>query len=230
MLKPIATWNTARAVWETNQTNLNCEHWEPFLAVYPKQGITLNGQLYELPTLELLTAEKESSLLPTPNTMDSLKPRTGEALEYVLHRGDLSSSRRASTGNLREDVMLLPTPLSNCYKGASRAEVRADNPKSRYNVAIEIINNNQNWGRFAEAIQRWETIMGRPAPAPTNPDGKDNSRRLSSRFTEFLMGLPDGWVTGVGIPRVQELKALGNGVVPQQAEQAIRLLLGVTNG
>lgn len=42
------------------------------------------------------------------------------------------------------------------------------------------------------------------------------------------MGLPAGWVTDVpGVPRNAQLKALGNGVVPQQAALALRLL-GVT--
>lgn len=39
------------------------------------------------------------------------------------------------------------------------------------------------------------------------------------------MGLPAGHVTQVpDLTRTQQLKALGNGVVPQQAEAAIRLL------
>ena len=39
------------------------------------------------------------------------------------------------------------------------------------------------------------------------------------------MGLPAGHVTNVpGLTRTQQLKALGNGVVPQQAEAALRLL------
>jgi DNA (cytosine-5)-methyltransferase 1 len=39
------------------------------------------------------------------------------------------------------------------------------------------------------------------------------------------MGLPAGWVTDVpGLPRNAQLKALGNGVVPQQALLALRLL------
>lgn len=39
------------------------------------------------------------------------------------------------------------------------------------------------------------------------------------------MGLALGHVTAVpGLSRNQQLKALGNGVVPQQAEAAIRLL------
>lgn len=40
------------------------------------------------------------------------------------------------------------------------------------------------------------------------------------------MGLPAGWVTDVpGLSRSAQLKALGNGVVPQQAALALRLLL-----
>lgn len=38
-----------------------------------------------------------------------------------------------------------------------------------------------------------------------------------------MMGLPDGWVTAVpGLARNAQLKLLGNGVVPQQAEVALR--------
>ena len=42
-----------------------------------------------------------------------------------------------------------------------------------------------------------------------------------------MMGLPAGWVTDVpGLARNQMLKALGNGVVPQEAEAALRWLIG----
>jgi DNA (cytosine-5)-methyltransferase 1 len=40
-----------------------------------------------------------------------------------------------------------------------------------------------------------------------------------------MMGLPDGWITGHHLKRNDELKLAGNGVVPQQAELALRLLL-----
>ena len=40
-----------------------------------------------------------------------------------------------------------------------------------------------------------------------------------------MMGLPAGWVTDVpGITRNEALKALGNGVVPQQAVAAMRVM------
>lgn len=39
-----------------------------------------------------------------------------------------------------------------------------------------------------------------------------------------MMGLPEGWVTGHGLSPNQELKMLGNGVCPQQADLALHLL------
>lgn len=83
------------------------------------------------------------------------------------------------------------------------------------------------WGKFEPAIRRWEKIIDRPAPAPTKPDGKDGNHRLSAEFTEWMMGLPAGWVTDpeIGLTRNEQLKACGNGVVPQQAELALRILL-----
>ena len=48
--------------------------------------------------------------------------------------------------------------------------------------------------------------------------------KLNAKFVEYMMGLPNGWVTDVGLSRSQQLKILGNGVVPQQAEYALELL------
>lgn len=75
-----------------------------------------------------------------------------------------------------------------------------------------------NWGKHAKAIQRWESCT-RKCPNPIN-DG-----RLEPKFVEWMMGLPDGWVTGTSLSKGQQLKALGNGVVPQQAAHALKLLL-----
>ncbi|GAQ58739.1 modification methylase HhaI [Streptomyces acidiscabies] len=74
---------------------------------------------------------------------------------------------------------------------------------------------------YGPAVARWEAVCGRPAPRPTDPLG-----RLNPPFVEWLMGLPPGHVTGVpGLSRSAQLKALGNGVMPQQAEHALSLLL-----
>lgn len=39
------------------------------------------------------------------------------------------------------------------------------------------------------------------------------------------MGLEPGWVTDLPLPRTAQLRALGNGVVPQQATYAVAMLL-----
>ncbi|MFD4699798.1 DNA cytosine methyltransferase [Streptomyces niveus] len=87
------------------------------------------------------------------------------------------------------------------------------------------------WGDYLPAIRRWESLTGRSAPEPTET-GPRGGRRLTARFAEWLMGLADGWVTGVPDlappkrdPRAKQLKAIGNGVVPQQAYEAYRHLL-----
>lgn len=55
--------------------------------------------------------------------------------------------------------------------------------------------------------------MAGPRPAPS--------------FVEWLMGLPEGWVTDPehGLTDAQQLTALGNGVLPRQGAAALRALL-----
>ncbi|QNA74161.1 DNA cytosine methyltransferase [Streptomyces sp. So13.3] len=83
-----------------------------------------------------------------------------------------------------------------------------------------------DWGAYGPAITRWEHLSRRPAPAPTNALG-----RLNPVFVEWLMGLPAGHVTDVpALSRTAQLKALGNGVVPQQAAHALCSLLQPAHG
>ena len=55
------------------------------------------------------------------------------------------------------------------------------------------------------------------------PNALDEGK-LNAEFVEYMMGLPLGWVTDCGLSRAQQLKILGNGVVPQQAHYALELL------
>jgi DNA (cytosine-5)-methyltransferase 1 len=81
------------------------------------------------------------------------------------------------------------------------------------------------WGRYEAAIRRWETITGRPVPQPTER-GTRGQTRLAAAFSEWLMGLPEGFVTGLDLPYTAQHRLLGNGVVPQQALAALRQLAG----
>lgn len=77
-----------------------------------------------------------------------------------------------------------------------------------------------DWGRYEAAIRRWEALTGRPAPYPVER-GTRGQPRLAAAFSEWLMGLPRGFVTGLGLPYSAQHRALGNGVVPQQAVMAL---------
>jgi site-specific DNA-cytosine methylase len=210
-----------------------------------------NGQVFELPMQALHTTDTESlssPILRTPAASEGerghqpeekARARGGQvtlsgqfllatpvASEGLKAPAQQNSETKGKTGQVwlsnqakdMEQTDLLPTTRTSMKNGATQKEIDAGNPKHR----IEAVT---NWGKFEPAIKRWEAVLGRPAPEPTKPDGKENAHRLSSRFTEWMMGVPEGWITDVGLSRNDELKACGNGVVPQQAELALRILL-----
>lgn len=81
-----------------------------------------------------------------------------------------------------------------------------------------------DWGPYAAAVERWQAVIGRPAPRPT-----DDLGRLNPALVEWLMALEGGYVTAVpGLSRTAQLKALGNGVLPPQAIAALHILLSRT--
>mgnify|MGYP000862782331 FL=1 len=83
------------------------------------------------------------------------------------------------------------------------------------------------WGRYAHAINRWERIIGRPAPDPALLN-ETKGPRPAPEFVEWLMGLPRRWVTDPihGLTANQQLTALGNGVLPLQAAVGMTMQLG----
>lgn len=139
MQQPIATWNPARGVWETNQTSLLCEHSALFSASFPTSGMTHDGRAYELPTPELRTAGSACSsspgLLKTPTaalanltgTQHPDKRRAGghgptlaDEVVHLLPTPLTSDDRYAAPGDgrrnslqLRAIDMLLPTPAAH---------------------------------------------------------------------------------------------------------------------
>jgi len=83
----------------------------------------------------------------------------------------------------------------------------------------------QWWGKFAPTVRRWEVLTGKAAPIPVMR-GARGGIRLSPRFCEWLMGLPEGWVTGVpGVSVNEQIARIGNGVVPAQAYHAFKVLI-----
>jgi hypothetical protein len=180
----------------------------PAMAKSKGQTLRLSGQIVDM----VEPGRLPQPLLSTPTTQDS----SGKCRD---HGGDLLHDVKCGCSRAERR---LPTPTTRDYKDG-QAEHKRDGVVQTDTVARAVFSG--DWGQYAPAIERWETVIGRPAPAPTKPDGRDGSHRLSSAFTEWMMGLPEGWVTGCGLTRNEELKACGNGVVPQQAVLALSILL-----
>ena len=90
------------------------------------------------------------------------------------------------------------------------------------------------WGDTAPAILTWAMLTNRNPPPivvdhadkALHPRFPETRAATNPEFIEWLMGLPAGWVTEVpGLTRNQQIKALGNGVVPQQSAYALTQLL-----
>ena len=161
------------------------------------------------------------NLIPSPTSRDYKDGQSAHERDGIVQTDTVSRAI------FNSGEVLLPTTRTSMANGPTQKEIALGNPKTR--IETEVMLGETSWGKFEPAIRRWEQTLGRLSPLPTKPDGKDGAHRLSSAFTEWMMGLPTGWVTGVGLTRNEELKACGNGVVPQQAELALRSLLqGVT--
>jgi len=154
-------------------------------------------------------------LFPTPEAADGSGGRISS--EYGGTRP--SGSKRAIHLGTAVD-RLLPTPTGRDHKDGSQVDAVETNA-----LLGRAVWPREQWGDYAAAIARWEGLT-RPAPSPTEPGARSGGPRLSPAFSEWMMGLPEGWVTGVpGITRNQALRLLGNGVVPQQAVAALLVML-----
>ena len=115
---PLTRFDQVTQSWRTSQdTSL----WDLPMSspTLPASGSMRNGELFERPMLERPTSATGSSSLPTlatPNTMESLPVREGEAYEKAKRRGS-GLSVREDSGNLREQVVHnLPTPRESMHK------------------------------------------------------------------------------------------------------------------
>jgi len=152
-----------------------------------------------------------NELAGTPETSQGGEEERKRIRNAVSDSSEVATDTGSGRGHQGDYTSRLSTSQDN---GASVPDERSPRPGGT------------EWGEYEPAIRRWEQVLGRTAPLPTNPDGTDGRHRLSPQFTEWMMGLPAGHVTNpsIGLTRNQQLKALGNGVVPAQCSLALRML------
>jgi DNA (cytosine-5)-methyltransferase 1 len=152
--------------------------------------------------------EDSVALLPTPRSVDSTRgPAAADRTRPESNGQDLAQVL----------VALLPSPrVTDARNGGPNQGIASGD------IALPSAVQPERWGRYAEAIARHETVLGRPAPEPTEI-GPRGGRRLAAAFSEWLMMLPEGHLTSV-LDRNPALARAGNGVVPLQAATALRLL------
>lgn len=120
-------------------------------------------------------------------------------------------SRRANRGISGKTSQIINGSDRSIHRGCDKDVSYSNNQHKSHNGQV------QGLGR--RFTSRCEMHMQEP------PNALDQEGKLNADFVEYMMGLPKGWVTETGLSRAQQLKMLGNGVVPQQAELALELLL-----
>lgn len=142
-------------------------------------------------------------LLPTPTTQDASN-----------NAGPSQRERNSDPLNVAA-AKLLPTPQAADGERSSEQMPRhyagkGDNPT----LLGAARRSDVSWGVYEPAVRRWETIFGREAPPPTDEKG-----RLDPPFVEWMLGYPPGWFDLPGLKRTAKLRALGNSVQVQCAEE-----------
>ena len=213
----------------------------------------LYGRAHELDLLPTPRASRGASTTETAYALGGERDDTGRTQGEVLlpppTASRYGSNQSASAGaavrsSLDSITDLLPTPSAADGGGGHLIEFYLPTPNASDGTGggqhpdkrvghsqqlIDYVLAPERWGKYAPAIARWEQIT-RPAPSPTQPNSLGNPR-LAAGFSEWMMGWPDGWVTDVpGVSRNDQLRIIGNGVVPQCASAALRWLLSVDCG
>lgn len=222
---------------------LPLDGWDRVRKPMPMHGVFTGGSVRaaERPAV---ARDAGSFLLPTPTTADgsggpgkSLKRKGGMNLRTVAtllptpkasdgpHGGP---SQRDAAGNFYLPGVaahLLPTPCVADGTGGRRHRSGSRSGELLLPGVAEAVDH--SWvctdGRdFGPAVRHWEGVLQQGAPHPLVP----GTRSLAPALPEWMMGWPPGHATATHtpVPRSQQLRIIGNGVVPRQAAYAYEWL------
>jgi hypothetical protein len=208
---PMATWNPARGVWETQAVSLFCGHSELYSATWPASGSMRNGRSFERPMSVPPTSGNEPSSspgLPTPRARDG--------------RG------RGYEDGLPNVVQLLPTPTTSEATGGAHAPGKQGGKSLRATLlptprASDGAHGGPNQ-RGSKGDLALPAVAAHLLPTPVAADGQRESATYS-RGNPTLKGalLPTPRVTAT---RTGRSAILNSGSSPS-LDQAIELAQGI---
>ncbi|MDR1214471.1 MAG: DNA (cytosine-5-)-methyltransferase [Propionibacteriaceae bacterium] len=153
-------------------------------------------------------------------------PHARKRIFLIAHKDAIPPIRRRATANPNPGP-LLPTPCANFQQdwtsipshGATLVgqlrDIHANTPPG----------SPTRWGRYSPAIDHATHTLVRVPPAPTIV-AKNGTIQANPAFGEWMMGLPEHWITGIpNMPKFAAGKMIGNGVAPPQAQLALTLIL-----
>ena len=175
-----------------------------YLQTLLPSGMTRNGVLYQQPVWERITGENESSLWPTPTTVDAptqpsrANPNLSDAARMRPNLSELPPTMK----EFRESRQIWPTPISSSGMAEDISTVQA-----------RLVNGTPYKSRLVEAVAKWPTpTFGKLAGGTggynmiqelyLTQQISDEERRsmqagnggkLNPTWVEWLMGFPAGW-------------------------------------
>lgn len=209
-------------------------------AGYPCQPFSHAGQRKGLddarhiwPTIAQIIGKFRPGIVVLENVRGHLSLGFKEVLKDLAHLGynarwQVVRASDVGAPHQRARLFIVAYTDSRTRKKSRRAEVITDSYSERRRSASQIpeVSNtndqqlpaNRKMPKLGRRFETRSELCMRRVPDPL-VDGK-----LNPKFVEYMMGLPEGWVTDLPISRAQQFKLLGNGVVPQQALYALDLL------
>lgn len=158
----LAKYDPDTCSWKTAQRSLLGDS-EPSSVTWPRSGLMLDGQCWELPTLERRTSESASGFWQTPVADDAVNRQAGK----WNSRGEPKLSAQ----------VLLPTPTRDSKREKFWPTPQASDNRDRGNAATPAI---------ARRIKAGKQVM-------LSMTVSTESGRLNPEWVELLMGWPKGW-------------------------------------